>query len=98
MEMCLKQNAQFYIFLIVLEIIGHSSVSSTENGAYEVFTDLVNEHHWNCQAEILASPGENPNECCGFCNNEQSCSSSGTCCLGFYFDFEEALSSEPKKL
>ena len=97
--MCLKQQAQFYRLLIVVEIFGHC-VLLTENDAYSVFSYLVNEYHWNCQEKINDSPmsGGNPNECCGFCNNQQYCSSSGTCCLGFYFDFEEALSSEPKNL
>ena len=92
--MCLKPKVQFYRFLIVLEIIGLSS-SYADNDVYGVFADLVNEHHSNCQAEISASPGESPNECCGFCNSKQFCKNSGTCCLGFYSDFEEALSSKP---
>ena len=96
MNMCLKPKVQFYRFLIILEIIGLSS-SSADNDAYGVFADLANEHYWNCEAEIFAPPmpGGNPNECCGFCNNEQNCKNSGTCCLGFYSDFEEALSSKP---
>ena len=89
--MCQTQVASFYKVLIILEIIGHT-LTIADTNVYQIFSDLANEHFSNCVQELVN------HDCCGFCNNNQFCSNSGTCCLGFYYDFEDALSSHASNM
>ena len=90
------QAVPVYKILIILTFCSHLVSEGTD--VNKLFTDVAHEHFVNCPEENFAidiPAGGNPNDCCGFCDNWQFCKNSGTCCLGFYSDFEGALRSKP---